>query len=309
MDDLEALLERFAADNRFHGKGPLSVALVVTRAAREKGLPLSEDDFLSPSGGQVKGLGRASVQKILADHGVQRVLAKEGGRTSRGSIDNMRRYVAFLNGLDGLGSADLEHAEKWWVRAVEQFFASDPLKIRLDRSKSLGAVMDELFAAALARQKAGHGVMVTGALMQHLVGAKLEIAMPNTAISHSGFSVADDQTGRSGDFIVGDTVIHVTSAPSPGLLLKCRENLEANLKPLIITSALGSGGAKALADVEGIGERVDILELGQFLTGNIYEWTGFQQEYRADSMRTLIDAYNRIIERCETDPSLRIELE
>ena len=39
------------------------------------------------------------MQAILQRHGVACVLASEGGRTSRGSIGNMREYVAPLNQL------------------------------------------------------------------------------------------------------------------------------------------------------------------------------------------------------------------
>ena len=37
------------------------------------------------------------IQRILADHGITRVLAEEGGRTSRGSVGLMQKYVEFLN--------------------------------------------------------------------------------------------------------------------------------------------------------------------------------------------------------------------
>ena len=60
-----------------------------------EGLPLDPDQLVTKSGGQVRGLGQSQVQKILARHGIERVLAAEGGRTSRGSLGNMRAYVRF----------------------------------------------------------------------------------------------------------------------------------------------------------------------------------------------------------------------
>ena len=105
MTDLVTALRDFNKDRKFSRKGPLCVALVITQHAR-KGLPLNPDELLTEAGGQVLGLGRGAVQAVLNRHGITRVLAAEGGRTSRGSISNMREYVAFLNGL-AAGGADL----------------------------------------------------------------------------------------------------------------------------------------------------------------------------------------------------------
>jgi hypothetical protein len=55
---LERLAE-FATENRFRGKGPLSVALVVTDHAKNLGLPLNPTALVPEGGGQVLGLGNA----------------------------------------------------------------------------------------------------------------------------------------------------------------------------------------------------------------------------------------------------------
>ena len=45
----------------------------------------------------MRGLGQSQVQKILARHGIERVLAAEGGRTSRGMLgDNQDENVATI---------------------------------------------------------------------------------------------------------------------------------------------------------------------------------------------------------------------
>jgi hypothetical protein len=66
------------------------------------------------------------------------------------------------------------------------------------------------------------------------------------------------------------------------------------------------GGAGALAKNAGASDRVDILEVEQFVVTNIYKWSTFQQTKLMLLFRQLIEAYNRIIDECETDPSLRI---
>ena len=122
-------LEAFTASKSFRGKGPLSVALVVTQHAKKMGLPLDPDKLVTEGGGQVLGLGKGAVQAILKRHGIARVLASEGGRTSRGSLNNMREYVAFLNDLKG--RPDLESIEAFWIDRVKEFFAGKPFKIKL----------------------------------------------------------------------------------------------------------------------------------------------------------------------------------
>jgi len=86
MSKLGKRLTDFAATYKINSKGPLSVILVVTRKASTQKPPFLQENFLSPQKGQVAGLGRGAVQAILAEHGINRILAEEGGRTSRGSI-------------------------------------------------------------------------------------------------------------------------------------------------------------------------------------------------------------------------------
>ena len=197
--------------------------------------PLSTGDFLAPNKGQVKGLGGAAIKTILKDYGIAQTLSREGGRTSRGSIGLMTSYVEFVNALHSENLLDFEEIERWWIGRVRAFFASKPLKVKIDGSKSHRQLVGELIAAAIDRQDQCPGTMIAGAVMQHLVGAKLSIALPDVSITHHGFSVADESSSRCGDFLVGDTAIHVTTAPSEALIQKCCQNLEANLRPLIIT--------------------------------------------------------------------------
>jgi len=144
--------------------------------------------------------------------------------------------------------------------------------------------------------------------MQHLVGAKLEMLYPDQAIKHSGYSVADSPTGRSGDFEIGDCVIHVTTAPAQLLLQKCVDNLDRGLRPLVISTNAGAAMAENLADEEGMSKRVEVLDITQFLVSNMLEWTAFEGSRRRNTFEELIVRYNMIVEACETDPSLKIEV-
>ena len=220
----------------------------------------------------------------------------------------MQNYVAFLNGLLEGNAFNLAKVEAWWVERVRDFFESSPLKLRVDTGSSLKACLTTIFDEAKRRQSENRGSTVLGAVMQHLVGAKLEVLYPDQEIRHSGYSVADSPTGRSGDFQIGDCVIHVTTAPGKLLLQKCSDNLDRGLRPLIVSTHAGAALADTLADEEGLSKRIEVLDITQFLVANMLEWTGFDGSKRRDTFEGLISRYNAIIDECETDPSLRIEL-
>jgi len=305
-NDLARRLVAFATEKQMTGKSPLCVALVITRTARQHGLPLDPAALVTEGQGQVLGLGKGNVQTILAEHGVMRVLAEEGGRTSRGSIGKMHMYVAFLNDLARLGVADLVFVENWWVDRVRDFFASKPFVLRLDASKSLQSGIRDLLDQAEKRQREASGTKYVGTLIQHLVGAKLELVMGG--ITHHGASVADEGSGRDADFLVGDSAIHVTTMPSEALIRKCNRNLDGGLRPIIVTTSKGALVASGLADTLGITERVDVFEVEQFLSGNVHEHGRFKLDGRRDYANLLVSKYNEIVGEHETDPSLRVTL-
>jgi hypothetical protein len=284
--------------------GALSIVLRITNKAQRMSFPLRVEDFLTPGQGQVSAKGGDTVKKILNSHGINRHLASESGRTSRGSIQRMQRYVELLNRL----RPDLAEVERFWVGRIQNYFDSKPFNFKLDPSKSLRTCFRNLLDQAIERQREASGTMYAGAMMQHLVGAKLKILSPTTSVGY-GFSVADAPTNRAADFNLDDSAIHVTTAPSAGLLEKCHNNLSIGLRPIIITTEDGVGGARAIAKQVGIEERIDVIEIEQFLTTNVYERSAFRRDARPAFVRSLIDAYNEIVAEAESDPSLKIEFD
>jgi hypothetical protein len=289
-------------------KGSLSLALILTRNAKAKSFPLDKAEFVTAKGGQVAGLGGPAVKKILGDHGVERILSNEGGRTSRGNMDRMSAYIDVLNALHDQEILDLEDAESYWVERAQAYFDALPFTFRLDPARSLRACVRDLLAQAVARQREVTGTMYAGAVMQHLVGAKLDYVTKG-AIAHHGFSVADAPSNRSGDFLIGDVAIHVTTAPGEALIRKCQANLSTGLRPLIVTTEDGVGGAKALSKQAGVDDRLDVIEIEQFVATNVYEWSVFERDARPTAVQEIIERYNRIVGEVESDPSLRIEFE
>jgi hypothetical protein len=301
-------LAAFTSMYPFRGKGPLSVALVVTEHARKTGLPLDPEKLVTEGGGQVLGLGKGAVQAILKRHGITRVLASEGGRTSRGSLNNMREYVAFLNALKVKGKVDLDAIEAFWIERVHEFFAGKPFKIKLDASRSLRTVVRDVIGQAVERQKTSPAVYYAGAVLQHLVGAKLECALGKGVVEHNSFSTADAPTARAGDFLIGDVAIHVTTSPGEAVIEKCRDNLNDGLRPMLVTLQKGLTVGEGLAGNVGLADRIDIFEIEQFVALNLYELGKFVADGRKTAVTDMVERYNEIVEEFETDPSLKIEL-
>jgi Domain of unknown function (DUF4928) len=294
--------------SKFLRKGGLCVALVITQTAKERGLPMEAETLRTDEGGQVAGLGKAAVQKILETHGLTKVLAEEGGRTSRGSLGLMKTYVEILNGLHEAGSANLDEAEAWWIEKVRLHFASEGPKFHFDSGKSLQANIEDLLEQAQEVQSNAGGTNYVGAMLQHLVGAKLDVVLGEGKIEHHGFSVADHSTDRKGDFQVETVAIHVTTHPSEALIRKCAANLQAGLKPIIVTIADGVAGAAFLLKDSLLADRVDILNVGQFLTANVYERSLFKAATCKTTLGKLLERYNEIVTQHETDPTLLVKL-
>lgn len=293
----------FRYRNQVTGKGALALMVQLTRAFSKDTLPIDPADYVTNKQGQVAGLGGDNLKKILNDHGITRQLAKEAGRTNRGSMGLMRAYSDLINSLEP--PVDFQAIEEYWIQRVREFFASRPFRLSRDSSRSITDAIDGLLGQAAKRQKENPGMQYMGSVLQHLVAAKLEMLMPTIEIH--GASDADDQTGREGDFIIDDTAIHCTTAPANLLIEKCKTNLQHGLNPIIVTISDRVITARTLLEDAEIGNRVEVWDLQQFLATNVYEQGRFSSAGRRDVLAELIDTYNAIIDEFETDPSLHIE--
>jgi Domain of unknown function (DUF4928) len=308
MINIVQSLADFAKEHAFQGKGPLCVALVLTDHARTKGLPLEPSALVTAKKGQVLGLGKSAVQAILKRNGINKVLASEGGRTSRGSIDKMQAYVQFLNIAASIEPLDLDVVETFWIERVQHYFSAKPFTLKLDSSLSVRAVVRALMGQVESRQRESQGAMIVGTVMQHFVGAKLQTALGvNTLIEHHSANT-NDAKARGGDFDIGDVSIHVTAAPSQALMEKCHENLGDGRKPIIVTTRQRSETAESLAEDAGLGSRLDVIEFEQFIATNIHELGAFEASGRTEKITEIVFCYNAVIDQYETDPSLKIEI-
>ena len=126
MKSTEDRLREFQTQNNIATKGPLSLVIQFTRLVRDKEFPLNSDDFQTSSKGQVAGLGGANLKKILKEHRITQQLSAEGGRTSRGSMGLMIKYVDFLNEWHKEEAVDLVAVEEFWAEQVREYFRNQP---------------------------------------------------------------------------------------------------------------------------------------------------------------------------------------
>lgn len=310
VEDLKRQLAEFKEKHNIGSKGSLAVVLHVTRMAIEKGLPLKIEELKTGSEGQVAGLGKNRIQSILKEYKIERVLAEEGGRTSRGSLRNASEYATFINeNCKNFCNEDIKLVEKWWIEQILIFFSGKPFALKLDNSKSLKSIIVNIIEQAEKRQKENFGTTYVGTVLQHLVGAKLEISFADKMkIQHNSANASDDSTSRYGDFDFGDAVIHVTSFPQESLIKKCCFNINSGKYPMIITLKKRISVAESLLEKYEIEDRVEIIEIEQFISSNIIEKGLFVKKDIQNILINFVEKYNEIVSEYETDPSLQIKI-
>ena len=302
-------LAQFQADHSIYSKGQLSLVIQFTRMVKGHAFPLNSADFQTDSKGQVTGIGGGNLKRSLREHGVTKQLTSEGGRTSRGSMGLMMDYVDFLNQWSAEETVQLDGVENYWAEEVRKFFNNQPFVLSSDTSRTIQANLNDLFEQAKKRERENKGTRYLGVLLQHLVGAKLLLVLPEGSFEIHGASVADSPTDRSGDFVVDNTSIHCTTMTGDLLMEKCKANLRSGTKPVIITIQERVHTAQTMLEDAGIADRVEVWDVQQFLSTNVMEHSGFAQNNRNATLAEIVARYNQIIDTVETDPSLRIEFE
>lgn len=309
MIDAINRLRSFQTENNIFTKGTLSLVVQFTRLVCYRSFPLNPDDYQTGSKGQVAGVGGSNLKKILKEHGVTQILSSEGGRTSRGSMGLMLKYVDFLNAWNFEEFINIEIVENFWIEQVKEYFRNQPFVLTADTTRTIGANLDDLFEQAKKRQTQNPGTQYMGTVLQHLVAAKLCLILPTHAFEVHGASVADAPTERSGDFVINNTTIHCTTAPGAPLIEKCRLNIRGGCHPVIITIFDRVRTALDLASDAGLDGRVEVWDIQQFLSSNVHEHSLFDDARRNSTLSDIVDRYNGIVLSTETDPSLRIEFE
>ena len=289
----------------------MTVGLIMCEHMMEH-FPLEESKWFT--GTQVSLLGGSRINKILARHGESRALASEGGRTSRGSQELARSFHAAVNASsvsDALAAASSQARtdvvnllQAAMVERIQtDFLDRQRLRIEYRSHEPTSAVIGQLLDVASRR-----GGNATGAVAQHIVGAALRLRHPDMQVENHSYTTADEQTGRLGDFVVNDAVLHVTTAPSESLMHKCGRNLALDRLPIVLTLPERVAAAAGLAANFDIADLLLVRDLVAFVADSVDASAHYRRTEMSQDLRDLLDTYNSRVSAAEPDPSLQVEI-
>lgn len=268
--------------------------------------PLMPGDYIT-QGSQVK-TNRKLIQTILKRYGETRLYAREGGRTTRSTRRAAEVFAERLNSIPGIGAlTDLERVaiidemQRWLAERTREYFDRQHIEVEIMLDQSSEQIVADIIAAAAKRKLAGP-------VVQHLVGAKLALRYPHLTVENYSATTADLQLGRSGDFVIGDTIFHVTMAPMEAVFDKCRLNLGKGYRAILLVPDGKLQAARQLAEGKDLGGKVGVMSIEAFVGQNVEEMGEFRKATFASGLRKLLETFNKRVTAVETNRSLLIEV-
>lgn len=279
-------------------------AALVTLDRLLKNYNLDRKAHTTSSGAQVKMQTPHNVSKILARFGETRSVPAEAGRTSRGSLYAVEELLDVLRRtrLDELGdearNAVLTRMMEHLVWVAGEYHERARIEVEYDPTRNATQIIAD--ALDKAESKAG-------AVAQHLVGAKLQLRLPDIEIPNHGYSTADVQTGRRGDFEINDSVFHVTVAPMDGHYQKCVKDLRAGYEVHLMVRDSMKGSIRQIAH-ETHDPNISVQSIEGFIGQNLNEIAAFSRDAFKKQFKALLDLYNERVAAVEADKSLLIDI-
>lgn len=288
--------------NKKISRNTIAVGIVVLDCLKRNS-PVSRETVIS-QGGEVSG-ARSGLGTILESYGIPRSYLKEI-TTRQGHQDGQRLFELFEWGskLARLTTTMREtlllelccvlqnQANEWLKR--------QNLKLHLDRRQAPATWVNIIVENAKARSG--------GIVEQQLVGAKLARRFQLADIPNHPTHAGDQQTARTGDFIISSLVYHVTAAPSRNVLRKCADNLKAGLHPILLIPREHENKTRVLAQDEGIDQQLTIISIESFVAMNIIELATDENKDFFTVLKEIVEIYNTRLAAVESDLSLQIEV-
>lgn len=294
-------------------RGTMYTGLVILDRLKKQ-YDLSYEAHIAGKQGQIQGLNAGNVRRVLRYFGNETPVPAEGGRTNRG---NPQALKTLLTELRTLGLEDvpedqriiiLDEMQRYLSDRVEDWYNRQRLTIAFEHNKTSWDVVHNLLTEVKQRRDAN----VSGIVAQHLVGAKLQVRFPEIPIGQESASTADMQSGRSGDFLIEDTVFHVTMAPMDKLYDKCLDNVRADQRVYILVPDELLASVRQTVNVNpvysSLAGHVAVESIESFVSQNLEELSSFSRDKLRIGLRKLLDVYNSRIEAVETDASTTIEI-
>ena len=290
-------------------RGSIAAALVALEHLRDD-YDLDIDAHTARGGAQVRGLTPAKVAEILARFGEERHFLREGGRTNRGARGAVASLLMSLRplALEKISKPErdcvLEALQGYLVQRVVEYFNRQRLAPSYDPASSTWHAIHEILEKA---KEAGK----SGPVAQHLVGAKLQLRFPDFDVENNPSSAADEQTGRPGDFQIGDTAFHVTVAPSrDNLFDRVKQNIQQGLRVYVVVPDERVAAARGYAEdqLPGQHSKIAVCAIEAFVAQNIDELSLFAKGRLLKGFRALLEIYNQRADAVETDKSVLIDI-
>ncbi|MDE2841105.1 MAG: DUF4928 family protein [Chloroflexota bacterium] len=290
-------------------RGSIAAALVVLEHLRGD-YDLDIDAHTARGGAQVRGLTPGRVAEILTRFGEERHFLREGGRTNRGARGAVASLLKRLSplALEKISKSErgcvLEALQGYLVERVVEYFNRQRLAPSYDLASSTWHAIHEILAKA---KEAGK----SGAVAQHLVGAKLQLRFPDFEVENNPSSAADEQTGRAGDFQIKDTAFHVTVAPSrDNLFERVKENIRQGLRVYVVVPEERVEAARGYAEDQLPIQysQITVSALEAFVAQNIDELSMYSHGKLHKGFRALLETYNQRADEVESDKSVLIEI-
>jgi len=286
-------------------RGTIGAALVVLDRLKID-FDLNLESHRAAGQSQIKGASGAAVARILARYGENRPFIKEGGRTNRGGPGDVGKMLEAIGvvRLEQLTAVErnevIEYLQLFLVEKVREYHNQQRLKVVYNPSQSTWQSISDLLALAGDTGK-------EGPVAQYLIGAKLQLRFPHVQIENESYSTADDQLGRPGDFLVGDTAFHVTVAPMPAVYEKCKRNMEEGLRVYLLVPDRCLVGARQNAETIAPG-KISVESIESFVGQNIEELSVFSRDRIVEGFHRLLETYNQRVNATEIDKSMLIEI-
>lgn len=285
-------------------RNTVAVGIVVLHSLKQK-CPLSRKDIIT-SGGEVMGSRGNRLREILGTYGIPSKFLKEA--TTRQAHQDGQKLLEALGYGEALSGLDpskrvqvVDRLISELVRHADIWLGRQHLRVACNRQLSplswIKAILRE------AKGKSG------GKVEQHLVGAKLQTRHPEVQVANFPSHAGDAQTQRQADFLVGTTAYHVTAAPGPDVIGKCKTNIDSGLHPVLLVPRDQIERCTGLAQGLGIENQVTINAIEEFVSMNIIELSTGESTNFIETLKKIIDTYNLRLEEVETDLSLKIEIQ
>jgi hypothetical protein len=287
-------------------RNTVAVGTVILDHLRRR-FPTNKDEVIS-EGGEIRGSRGAKLGRTLEQYGISKNYLKEV--TTRQSHQDAQRLLNAFESEELFARLTPEQRDAVLLSLIEDRFVSlanewlnrPSLELDVERRLAPGAWIRTI----LERVKGKSG----GVVEQHLVGAKLERRYGDEGIdvpNHPAHA-ADVQTERKGDFVLGNTVYHVTATPSVGVIQKCERNVIRGEHPILLVPEERKAAAIALAELQNVQDQISIISIEEFVALNIIELATGHQTNFFNVLEQIITIYNRRLEEVETDLSLKINV-